>query len=170
MFTKGLAAVLVVGLVATGIAVAEGGRATRPAPFVPFAQHQVGGPSKAGGGAASKASSFRKVIYVESNNFIVGATSETNGSLKCPRHSGAINGYFGNNKSGIVLDYSAISGARQAPVGLRRAQPVRFPGAGVRRSRLHQVIPRCGSSTSPGSRRNASIPCTRTRSPSGRLT
>jgi hypothetical protein len=108
---KGLIGALVVALAAAGIAVAEGGGATRPAPFRPFPQHAVGVPSQATDAAAAKVRPFSKVKYIESNTFNVGATLEVSGSLKCPKHSGAISGYFRDNKAGVVLDYSSVGGA-----------------------------------------------------------
>jgi hypothetical protein len=108
----GLAAVSAVGLVAAAIAVAEGGgaRPDRAASFAPFPQHQVAGPSRSVGGSSSKVNASTGVRYVESDVFIIehGAENEVSGSLKCPRRSAAIGGYFGNNKPGVVLDYSAI--------------------------------------------------------------
>jgi hypothetical protein len=124
MRSRVLVGVLVVGLIATAIAVAEGGRATRPEPFEPFTQHVVGGPGKAAG-SASKARFFRKTIYLESNNFTVAANEEENGFLRCPRHSSAISGYFGNNRAGVVLDYSAIAarGKRRWDFGVLNLDP-----------------------------------------------
>jgi hypothetical protein len=108
---KGLAALLAVGLLAAGVAIAEGGgsRPDRSASFEPFQQHQVAGPSQAVGGTASKARRpFSKVRYVESEVTTVVRGAELSGSLKCPRRSTAIGGYFGDNKPGVVLDYSAV--------------------------------------------------------------
>jgi hypothetical protein len=109
MLSKGLIGVLAVALAATGIAVAEtGGGASRPVPFKPFPQHQVAAPSKAVGSPAAKLRAFTKVKYIESNTATVAAVSEITGSLKCPRRSAAISGYFRNNRSGVVLDFSSV--------------------------------------------------------------
>ena len=109
MLRKGLVGVAVVALAATGIAAAEaGGGANRPEPFKPFAQHAVTAPSKAVGVRASKRRPLTKVKYVESNTATVAAQSEISGSLKCPRRSAAISGYFRNNRSGVVLDFSSV--------------------------------------------------------------
>lgn len=104
---KGLIGLLVAALAATGIAVAEtGGGASRPEPFKPFPQHQA--PSNAPGGQASKLTGFSKVKYFESNAANVDVGEEITGSLKCPRHSAAISGYFRDNKKGVVLDFSSV--------------------------------------------------------------
>jgi hypothetical protein len=109
MLGKGLIGVLAVALAATGIAVAEaGGGASRPEPFKPFPQHQVAAPSKAVGSKAAKLRAFTKVKYVESSTATVAALSEISGSLKCPRRSAAISGYFRDNKSKVVLDFSSV--------------------------------------------------------------
>jgi hypothetical protein len=109
MLSKGLVGVAVVALAATGIAAAEaGGGANRPEPFKSFAQHAVAAPSKAVGARASKRRPLTKVKYVESNTATVAAQSEISGSLKCPRRSAAISGYFRNNRSGVVLDFSSV--------------------------------------------------------------
>jgi hypothetical protein len=108
MLSKGLVGVAVVALAATGIAAAEaGGGANRPEPFKSFAQHAVAAPSKAVGARASKRRPPTKVAYVESTT-TVAAQSEISGSLKCPRRSAAISGYFRNNRSGVVLDFSSV--------------------------------------------------------------
>ncbi|HEY7151801.1 MAG TPA: hypothetical protein VH391_08965 [Solirubrobacterales bacterium] len=109
MLSKGLVGALVVAVAATGIAVAEaGGGANRPAPFKPFPQHVVAAPSTAIGGKAARRRAFTKVKYVESNTATVEAGSEISGFLKCPRRSAAISGYFRNNRSGVVLDFSSV--------------------------------------------------------------
>jgi hypothetical protein len=111
MLGKGLIGVLVVAVAATGIAVAEdGGGASRPEPFKPLAQHEVAAPSKAAGGQASKLTGFSKVKYFVSNTANVDPDSEITGSLKCPRRSAAISGFFQDNKSRVVLDYSSVGG------------------------------------------------------------
>ena len=109
MLRKGLVVALVVGLVAAGIAVASGGgRPSRSEPFTTLPGHAVTKPSKMVSAAATKHPPLRKVIYRESAPFTVNADSERTVGLKCPRHSVATNGYFGNNAKGVVLDYSAI--------------------------------------------------------------
>jgi hypothetical protein len=109
MLSKGLIGVLAVAVAATGIAVAEaGGGASRPEPFKPFPQHQVAAPSKAVSTRAAKLRAFRKVKYVESNTATVDGGAEISGFLKCPRRSAAISGYFRNNRSGVVLDFSSV--------------------------------------------------------------
>ena len=109
MLTKGLIGVLAVALAATGIAVAEtGGGASRPEPFKPFPQHQVTAPSKAVSAKAGRRRGFTKVKYVESSVATVDTQSEISGFLKCPRRSAAISGYFRDNKSKVVLDFSSV--------------------------------------------------------------
>jgi hypothetical protein len=136
MLGKGLIGVLAVALAATGIAVAEaGGGASRPEPFKPFPQHQVAAPSKAVGSKASKLRAFTKVKYIESRTATVAATSEISGSLKCPRRSAAISGYFRNNRSGVVLDFSSVGNTvRKWDFAVLNLNPETAPNNGTARA------------------------------------
>jgi hypothetical protein len=84
------------------------------------AAHRVSSPSKAAlaPAAAGRGSGFRKLVYKESRVFAV-PDEGVGVSLKCPRHSGAIDGYFGS-AGGVVLDFSAIAahGIRRWDFGL----------------------------------------------------
>jgi hypothetical protein len=116
MLRKGLVVALVVGLVMAGIAIArDGGRPSRSEPFTLLPGHSVTRPSKTVGAASTRNPPLRKVIYRESSPFPVSADSEQTVALKCPRTTAAINGYFGNDAKGVVLDYSAV-----APKGVRK--------------------------------------------------
>jgi hypothetical protein len=102
---RGLIGLLAVALAATGIAVAEaGGGASRPEPFKPLPQHRVAAPN----GPAAKVRGFSKVKYFVSNPVNIAPQTEITGSLKCPRRSAAISGFFQDNKSQVVLDYSSV--------------------------------------------------------------
>jgi hypothetical protein len=110
MLRKGLVVALVVGLVAAGIAVASGGgRPSRSEPFTTLPGHAVTKPAKTVTAAATRNPPLRKVIYRESTPFTVNPDSERTVALKCPRRTAAINGYFGNDAKGVVLDYSAVA-------------------------------------------------------------
>jgi len=84
------------------------------------AAHRVSSPSKAAvaPAAVGSARGFRKLIYKESRVFAV-PDEGVGVSLKCPRHSGAIGGYFGS-AGGVVLDFSAVAahGTRRWDFGL----------------------------------------------------
>ena len=62
-------------------------------------------------GAVSKRARGPRVNYFETNEFQVDAGVDDVFSMKCPRHNIALNGYFGTDVAGAVLDNSAVGGS-----------------------------------------------------------
>ena len=117
MLSKGLVGVAVVALAATGSRgwrKRGGGVDVGPKPLSLSRSTPVAAPSTGGRPRASKRRPFTKVKYVESNTATVAAQSEISGSLKCPRRSAAISGYFRNTPKRRRRSTSRRSATRSA--------------------------------------------------------
>jgi hypothetical protein len=93
-------------LVLVGASVAVGLRGTSPSTIksahrTTIREHRVSSPS--GKVSAPRAKRDRqKLIYVESNDFKLRSGKTDGGIGRCPRHSKAINGYFGSSGDEVV--------------------------------------------------------------------
>jgi hypothetical protein len=90
-----------VAVVLVGASVAVGVRGSSPSTIrsahrSTIREHRVSSPSGKVSGSNAKRGR-QKLIYLESNDFKL-RSGKTDGSIgKCPRHSKAINGYFGSS-------------------------------------------------------------------------
>jgi hypothetical protein len=99
-----------VGVAAATATIAFGGGTARLPMKAESPQPRAVHPVRAPSALASKRPKAHRarVLYFETDPFAIAANGRNDSSVRCPRGTTAINGYFGTD-GGIVEDYSAVS-------------------------------------------------------------